>query len=109
MAGAWLIEYLEKAFRIGPDNQWRGAGMRDKDVARCMDSALGTAAWEGDNETVRALPDAGADVHAGADAPLRDAAMSGHAHTNAPPHFAECCDSCQTGLVGSILQIGLPW
>jgi ankyrin repeat protein len=55
--------------------------MRDKDVARCMDSALGMAAWEGDNETVRALLDAGADVHAWADAPLWDAAMNGRAET----------------------------
>jgi ankyrin repeat protein len=55
--------------------------MRDKDVARCMDSALGMAAWEGDNETVRALLDAGADVHAWVDAPLWNAAMNGRAET----------------------------
>ena len=55
--------------------------MRDEDVARVIDSALGMAAWEGDNETVRALLDAGADVHVAADAPLWDAAMRGNADT----------------------------
>ena len=55
--------------------------MTDKDMALSMDRALSTAAWEGDNETVKALLDAGADVHASADAPLWCAAMEGHANS----------------------------
>jgi Ankyrin repeats (3 copies) len=53
--------------------------MTDEDIPLCVDRALCMAAWEGDTETVRALLDAGADVHAWADAPLWDAAMNGHA------------------------------
>ena len=49
--------------------------MTDKDMALCVDRALCMAAWEGDNETVRTLLDAGADVHAWADAPLWEAAI----------------------------------
>ena len=55
--------------------------MTDKDMALCVDRALCTAAWEGDTETVRALLDAGADVHAWTDAPLWWAAMKSHAYT----------------------------
>ena len=50
-------------------------------MALCVDRALCMAAREGDNEAVRTLLDAGADVHAWADAPLWEAAMRGHADT----------------------------
>ena len=55
--------------------------MTDEDITLYIDGALCTAAWEGHTETVRALLDAGADVHAWADAPLWGAAMTGHADT----------------------------
>src|ERR1022692_2862022 len=45
------------------------------------DAALALAAENGHTETVRALLDAGADVHARTDAPLWVAAMRGHADT----------------------------
>jgi hypothetical protein len=66
---------------VGKQRVKETPGMTDKDVARDMDRALGWAAWEGDNETVRALLYAGADVHVSADAPLWDAAMRGRADT----------------------------
>src|ERR1039458_3809336 len=55
--------------------------MTDEDIPLCVDRALCMAAWEGHTETVRALLDAGADVHARTDAPLWVAAMRGHADT----------------------------
>ena len=55
--------------------------MTDKDMALCVDRALCMAAWEGDNEAVRTLLDAGADVHAGTDAPLWFAAGGRHTDT----------------------------
>ena len=59
----------------------KGALMTDEDIPLCVDRALCMAAWEGHTETVRALLDAGADVHAWTDAPLWEAAMKGHADT----------------------------
>lgn len=55
--------------------------MTDEDIPLYVDRALCTAAWEGHTETVRALLDAGADVHAWTDAPLWEAARKGHADT----------------------------
>jgi len=55
--------------------------MTDEDIPLCVDRAVCMAAWEGHTETVRALLDAGADVHAWTDAPLWEAAMKGHADT----------------------------
>ena len=55
--------------------------MTKKDISLCVDTKLCQAAWEGDNETLRALLDAGADVHAGVDAPLWEAALNGQADT----------------------------
>src|ERR1035437_5158745 len=55
--------------------------MADEDMPLCVDRALCMAAWEGHTETVRALLDDGAEVHARTDAPLWVAAMRGHADT----------------------------
>src|ERR1017187_10930068 len=55
--------------------------MTDEDIPLCVDKGLCMAAGEGHTETVRALLDPGADVHARTDAPLWVAAMRGHADT----------------------------
>lgn len=55
--------------------------MTKADIPVFVDLALSKAAWEGDNETVRALLDCGADVHAWADAPLWEAALNGQTDT----------------------------
>jgi hypothetical protein len=53
--------------------------MTNKDISLCIDTKLCRAAGEGDNETVRALLDAGADVHAWMDGPLWEAGLNGQA------------------------------
>ena len=55
--------------------------MRENSIAAKMDRALRMAASDGDTESVRALLDAGADVHAGTDAPLWFAAGGRHTDT----------------------------
>src|ERR1035441_7467676 len=58
-----------------------GRGMRENSIAAKIDSALRMAASDGDTESVKALLDAGADVHNGVDAPLWFAAIGHHADT----------------------------
>lgn len=58
-----------------------GPAMSNKSIAAKMDSALCTAAMEGDTEIVKALLDAGADVHDSVDAPLWWAALGRHTDT----------------------------
>src|SRR5260370_31453475 len=55
--------------------------MRENSIAAKIDSALCTAAMEGDTEIVKALLDAGADVHDSVDAPLWWAALGHHTDT----------------------------
>ena len=55
--------------------------MRENSIAAKMDRALRMAASDGDTESVRALLNAGADVHAGTDAPLWFAAGGRHTDT----------------------------
>ena len=55
--------------------------MRENSIAAKMDSALCTAAMEGDAEIIKALVDAGADVHDSVDAPLWWAALGRHTDT----------------------------
>ena len=55
--------------------------MRENSIAAKIDSALRMAASDGDTESVKALLDAGADVHNGVDAPLWFAAIGHHADT----------------------------
>jgi ankyrin repeat protein len=55
--------------------------MWENSIAAKMDSALCTAAMEGDTENVRALLDAGANVHDSVDAPLWWAALGNHTDT----------------------------
>lgn len=55
--------------------------MTEEDITHCLDWALCKAAAAGDNETVSALLDAGADVHAWTDASVWMAGMMRHADT----------------------------
>jgi ankyrin repeat protein len=50
-------------------------------MAAEIDGALRMAAWDGDTEIVKALLDAGADVHHSVDAPLWCAALGCHTDT----------------------------
>ena len=59
----------------------KGHGMRENSIAAKMDRALRMAASDGDTESVRALLDAGADVHNSVDAPLWFAAGGRHTDT----------------------------
>jgi ankyrin repeat protein len=65
----------------GAGNQVMGCDMRDKSIAAEIDSALRIAAMDGDTECVKALLDAGADVHVSVDAPLWYAAGGCHTDT----------------------------
>ena len=55
--------------------------MRENGIAADIDSALRMAAMDGDTECVKALLDAGADVHISVDAPLWYAAGGHHTDT----------------------------
>jgi ankyrin repeat protein len=55
--------------------------MRENSIGAKIDSALRMAAREGDTEIVKALLDAGADVHDSVDAPLWWAALGRHTET----------------------------
>ena len=59
----------------------KGRGMRENSIAAKIDSALRMAAMDGDTECVKALLDAGADVHNSVDAPLWYAAGGHHTDT----------------------------
>jgi ankyrin repeat protein len=55
--------------------------MRENSIAAKIDSALRMAAMDGDTECVKALLDAGADVHTSVDSPLWYAAGGRHTDT----------------------------
>jgi ankyrin repeat protein len=55
--------------------------MRENSIAANMNSALRRAAMDGDTQSVKALLDAGADVHHSVDGPLWCAALGHHTDT----------------------------